>query len=316
MSDMYSLKRKLNKILDFIEDRNDVIFVDFPLHHNIGDLLIMLGTISFFKNNSINIKSHLSTYNVKISQIRKDITNNTTIICHGGGNFGDIYDIHQRLREDIVKAFPNNRVIMLPQTAYFSKSDNKEQSKKIFSAHNNVVMFARDKSTYSIFTEFSDHTYLLPDMAHELYGTLPKHSKNKPVLYFLRNDVEKSTAQLQLTEEIGSNDCFDWDDLLTKKDRRVLSSIYQIIRINNKLKSRALDKLIFKAWNTHAESLVFKMSKKFSSYEKVVTSRLHGHILSCLVDVPSSIIDNSYGKNTSYYDLWTKDLKISSIWSK
>lgn len=34
------------------------------------------------------------------------------------------------------------------------------------------------------------------------------------------------------------------------------------------------------------------------------------------VDVPSSIIDNSYGKNTAYYELWTKDLEIASIWGK
>ena len=65
---MYSLKSKLIKILDFIEDKNDVIFVDFPLHHNIGDLLIMAGTMKFFKNNSINVKLHLSAHNLNIDK--------------------------------------------------------------------------------------------------------------------------------------------------------------------------------------------------------------------------------------------------------
>ena len=89
-----------------------------------------------------------------------------------------------------------------------------------------------------------------------------------------------------------------------------------MIKINKITKSNLVDKLIFKIWETHAEYLVSKMSRKFSSYERVVTSRLHGHILSCLVDVPSSIIDNSYGKNISYYELWTKNLEITSIWSE
>jgi len=215
-----------------------------------------------------------------------------------------------------VKSFPNNRVIILPQTAFFNKNENKEASKKIFKAHNNVIMFARDKATYNIFKEFSEPAYLMPDMAHELYGTLPKVAKNKSVLYFLRNDIEKNPIQLEMKKEIESNDCFDWGDLLTKKDHRIAYGVHQLIRVNKKLKSNSLDKVIFKIWNNHAESLVSEMSKLFSSYEKIITSRLHGHILSCLVDVPSSIIDNSYGKNTAYYELWTKDLEIASIWGK
>lgn len=313
---MYILKNKLNDILEFIEDKNDVVFVDFPLHHNIGDLLILLGTIRYFENNSINVKIHLSTYSTNISLMKKNITVNTTIICHGGGNFGDIYDIHQRLREDIIKSFPNNRIIILPQTAYFKQVKNKEKSKNIFKAHKRVVMFARDEATYSIFGEFSDSVFLMPDMAHELYGTLAKANSKKSTLYFLRDDVEKNPIQLQLSEEVKKNNCLDWEDLLTNKDHRVLVNIKRMIRINKKLKSSSLDKLIFKVWYIHSKHLVNKMSKKFSGYERVITSRLHGHILSCLVDVPSSIIDNSYGKNTAYYELWTKSLAITNIWSE
>ena len=310
---MHSLKNKLNKILDFIEDKNDVIFVDFPLHHNIGDLLILSGTINFFKNNSINVKLHQSTYNLNIES---SVTKNTTIVCHGGGNFGDIYNMHQKLRESIVQSFPDNKIIILPQTAFFNKVENKKASEKIFRCHNNVVMFARDEETYSIFKEFSNHTYLMPDMAHELYDTLPKVAKNKSIMYFLRNDIEKNPIQLQIQKEIQCIDSFDWDDFLTKKDYKIIRRIHKLMKINRKLKSNSLDKVIFKVWYSHIEILVSKMSKLFSSYEKIATSRLHGHILSCLVDVPSTIIDNSYGKNTAYYRLWTKDLEIASIWDE
>ena len=93
-------------------------------------------------------------------------------------------------------------------------------------------------------------------------------------------------------------------------------SLHRLIQINRILKLNSLNNLIFKIWYKHAYSLVFKMSKVFSSYESIVTSRLHGHILSCLVDVPSSIINNSYGKNTEYYKVWTKDLEITSVVDK
>lgn len=131
-----------------------------------------------------------------------------------------------------------------------------------------------------------------------------KNKLNK-ILEFIedKNDVEKPPIQLQLKEKTEYNDCFDWNDLLSKKDHRVSYRLQQLIRINKILKSNTLDKLIFKIWNAHAEYLVYKMSKIFLSYNRVVTSRLHGHILSCLVDVPSTVIDNSYGKNTAYYEL-------------
>ncbi|WP_436880205.1 polysaccharide pyruvyl transferase family protein [Psychrobacter okhotskensis] len=313
---MYDLKAKLLKILDFIEDKEDIIFLDYPLYHNVGDLLIILGTFSFFKNNRVKPRSYFSTLNTNIDQLKKDITKKTTIICQGGGNFGDLYPAHQNLREQLIKSFPHNKIIILPQTAYYENIENQKKSEKIFRAHNNVIMFARDKATYNIFKDFSSHSYLMPDMAHELYSELPKSKKNKSILYFLRNDVEKNPIQSALKERIEVYDCVDWSDLLTKKDHRVAYAIHRMVRLNKKLKSSKIDRAIFKLWSIHSQLLASKMSKKFSSYEKIVTSRLHGHILSCLVDVPSSIIDNSYGKNTSYYDLWTKDLEITSIWEE
>lgn len=310
---MYSLKAELLKILDFIEDKKDVVFVDYPIYHNVGDLLIMLGTLEFFKNNKINVRLHLSASNLHLN---KSISNRTTIICQGGGNFGDLYHTHQNVRELLVKSYPNNRIILLPQTAYFNSLENQYKSQRLFKKHDNVVMFARDKKTYEIFKQFSNKAYLMPDMAHELYGTLPKSSKQVGTFYFLRNDIEKMPLPVKLQQEVQNHDCYDWSDLLTKTDSRTAYAVMKMIRVNSKLKSNILDEIIFKVWKAHAKALTSRMAKKFSSYERVITSRLHGHILSCLVDTPSAIIDNSYGKNTAYYEIWTEGLDITSLWEK
>lgn len=310
---MYALKAKLLKILDFIQDKDDVVFVDYPIYHNVGDLLIMLGTLEFFKKNNINVRLHLSASNLHLNKV---VSNKTTIICQGGGNFGDLYHTHQNVREFLVNSYPNNRIIILPQTAFFNSIENQELSKKLFNKHDNVVMFARDQKTHEIFKQFSDKAYLMPDMAHELYGTLPKSKASKGTLYFLRKDIEKTPLPTELQQEMQNQDRFDWSDLLTKTDSRTAYAVMKTIRVNSKLKSNTLDKVIFKVWEAHARVLTSRMAKKFSSYESIITSRLHGHILSCLVDVPSVVIDNSYGKNTAYYDLWTKDLKITSVWEK
>ena len=313
MTDMYALKAKLVKILDFIEDKNDVIFMDYPIYHNVGDLLIMLGTLEFFKNNKINVRLHLSASNLNLS---KAVSSKTTIICQGGGNFGDLYHTHQNVRELLVGSFPNNKIIILPQTAFFNSMENQKKSQDLFNKHNDVVMFARDEKTHEIFKQFSEKAYLMPDMAHELYGKLPKSNKQEGTLYFLRNDIEKTPLPSRLQQEIQNQDRVDWSDLLTKYDHRTAYAVVKMMQVNSKLKSHILEEVIFKVWEAHSKALVSRMSKKFSSYEKVVTSRLHGHILSCLMDIPSVIIDNSYGKNSAYYNLWTKDLETTSLWEK
>ncbi len=208
---MIELKGSLLKILDFIEDKNDVVYLDYPLHYNIGDILIFEGSISFFERNGVIIKKYLNVFNLDIYHLKRNITDKTTIMCHGGGNFGDLYNIHQDMREDIVKAFPNNRIIILPQTAFFSDIKQQERSKKIFLTHTNIVMFARDLPTYELFKTFSDKTYLMPDMAHQLYQELSISNfvENK-TLFFLRKDKEANISQKEINI-IDDGDVYDWE---------------------------------------------------------------------------------------------------------
>ena len=42
-------------------------------------------------------------------------------------------------------------------------------------------------------------------------------------------------------------------------------------------------------------------------YDIIYTTRLHGMILSILLGKKTVVIDNSYGKNSSYYNTWLKD---------
>ncbi len=114
-----TLKKHLNIIAELIIDKNDVFYIDIPLHFNVGDLLIYHGTEKFFLEHNIKIKLRESTPSFSIKKLKKEVTDKTTILCHGGGNFGDIYTNHHNIRETVIKHFPNNRVIILPQTVFF-----------------------------------------------------------------------------------------------------------------------------------------------------------------------------------------------------
>ncbi|WP_261151213.1 polysaccharide pyruvyl transferase family protein [Serratia quinivorans] len=305
---MIELKSKLRDILEFIEDKNDVVYLDYPLYYNVGDLLIYQGAVKFFSENNVRFKLLRNAHDYTLAELKRYITPKTTILCQGGGNFGDIYRLHQAMREDVVEAFPENRVIILPQTAFFSNDKMLEVSAKKFRKNKNVIIYSRDTRSVELFKSFTDKVYLMPDMAHQLYSGLKKTvTPSNDTLYFLRVDCEISPDQekLNLTSDIKT---IDWEHVIQKKDLIFRKVLMKMLALAMRTDSTMLKNMVDKLWRWHTWNMVNRYSELFSSYAKVITSRMHGHILSCLVDTDNTLIDNSYGKNRGYYNEWTKNI--------
>lgn len=313
---MIELKNKLQGILDFIEDESDVIYLDYPFHHNVGDLLIYQGAVKFFSENNIKFKLLRNAHDYTMTELKSHITPKTTILCHGGGNFGDIYRLHQAMREDVVEGFPDNRVIILPQTAFFSSDEALEASAEKFRKNNNVIIYSRDTRSVDLFKKFTDKVYLMPDMAHQLYGLLDKDKVKKiEKLYFLRVDCEISSEQEKLNLD-SSIKTLDWIDVLSKRDVIIRKVLTKSMRLGVRLNSGLLKNIVAKIWVYNTWSMTNKYSSLFSGYSEVITSRMHGHILSCLVDTDNVLVDNSYGKNQGYYNEWTYPIKNARLLSQ
>lgn len=309
---LISLKQELKKIVELI-NKEDAFYFDYPMHLNVGDLLIYAGTEAFFKEYNINIRLRRCLQTFDINEVKRNITKNTTIICHGGGNLGDLYPLLQKLREELVINFPNNRIILLPQTGYFSNQDEMKKSAAIFSAHKDCHLFARDLPTLELLKNFSDKVILCPDMAHQLYGEFPLKNKveslEKNKLYFLRKDIEASQLEKNIESTLSASAVVkDWDDIVTSNDimyARIYSKLARILNISHL--SIFKDK-INDLWYKHTLNIIERARNEFMKYDLVVTSRLHGHIFSCLLGIPNQVCDNSYGKNLGYYNQWTKDI--------
>ncbi|MDI5788788.1 hypothetical protein PO124_11350 [Bacillus licheniformis] len=41
----------------------------------------------------------------------------------GGGNFGDLYPHFQQFRERVVEHYPDNRIVILPQSIYYEHEE-------------------------------------------------------------------------------------------------------------------------------------------------------------------------------------------------
>ena len=294
---MNNLKNKHSVIADLLS-QGKVAYVDFPTHFNVGDLLIYLGTEKFFNDYSINVVYRCDYKNVRFNKLSEvDI-----IVFHGGGNFGDLYPQIHKVRENVVKKYPNKKIICLPQTIHFENIEEMQKSAEIFSKHNDFHLFVRDSKSYENSEAFSKKTCLMPDMAHSLHQLVSRDevgfvSRRKKILNLVRLDIESNSVRGTQVDKAS----FDWDIIITNPDRIALIAYQKLIKIPF-FREKAI-----KLWQRTVNDIYFRSTCYFSSHDMVVTDRLHGFIFACLLGKEVKLKDNSYGKNTTYMNQWLKD---------
>src|SRR5262245_25393911 len=134
---MDRLRDRVANLSRLIPQDSPLVYLDYPVHTNVGDLLIQLGTRRFFEQFNYNVIASRSAYDFDARLMRR-ITSDVTIVLHGGGNFGDLYDQHQNFREQVIRRFPDNRIVMLPQTIHYRSPERMALSAQIMSRHKNL----------------------------------------------------------------------------------------------------------------------------------------------------------------------------------
>ncbi|GHT97313.1 putative pyruvyl transferase EpsO [Spirochaetia bacterium] len=288
---------------------NDYWLLELPYYTNIGDVLIWQGSEDFLKTLNAHCKYKSSSNTFKPQRISLD----TIILLQGGGNFGDIWNEPQEFRRKIITSYPDNKIIILPQTVWYNDETLLLQDAQIYAGHKNLILCARDKKSYGILNEyFSANVILLvPDMAFCIDPkSLRKHygKPSEKSLFLKRTDQElnKGFNYSDFIDE-ESVDIADWPPM----EKRMLSSFLLrcFIWISRRIK------FLFPKLTDIYASLIFKpcMVKVgigfIKKYEKVYTTRLHAGILCCLLEKPFVFFDNSYGKNSSFFETWLSDLE-------
>ena len=80
----------------------------FPDHPNVGDSAIWLGERALLSRLKVPIIYTCNTRSYSEGRLRSRIRKGT-ILIHGGGNLGDLWPDHEKLREEVIRAFPHNR---------------------------------------------------------------------------------------------------------------------------------------------------------------------------------------------------------------
>lgn len=300
------IKRQLEPIIG-----ENCILTDLPYHDNLGDVLIWQGELDFLGSINKYPLSATSSETFLFPVLRED----TTILLHGGGNFGDLYRNFQEFKLRVVDKYPKNKIVMFPQSVWYENSDLIKRDAAQMAKHNDLYLCARDKSSFDFLKKhFSANNILLvPDMAFYINDKRLedyRHTNSSKKLYFKRTDKEDSDKSPIKTS--SETDIRDWPKYGEKTlgFKFIIYSCAAIKRLNNLPFAQSI---IAGIVNTYAEwywrpSRETLAAKFLSRYGLIITSRLHALILSVLLHIPARFIDNTTGKLSAFYNQWLNNL--------
>lgn len=284
----YWLSTKNNHQYDYLQGKKKCLVMLAADYGNLGDVAITYAQEKFLKEHFLK---H-TIVDVPISKTLADLKTLSTI-CEpddivtvvGGGNMSDLYYDIELLRQMVVKAFPNNRVILFPQTMFFSDTLAgrflKNRARKIYSNHCNLTISSRERWSYMAMKKMIPNSLLVPDIVMTLEERNPTVERSGITLC-LRKDKESKLSEnfkTQLNERLSKN--FIIADYDTHIGRGELSLEERQDELN-------------KIWS------------QFRSSKWVITDRLHGMIFAYITGTPCVVLPNNNYKIEGCYN-WIKN---------
>lgn len=271
-----------------------IIIMGIPHHGNIGDNAIAIAEEELIKKFFPQYELYMMQekyLDICVKKVRKIIKDQDIIMLHGGGNIGDTYERPEKGRREVIKTFPNNKIIIFPQTAYFSDTiegqKQLEKSKEIYNNHKNLIIFAREEKSYEFMKKnfYNCKIYLTPDMVMTLNKSIDLDRKGALLLF--RTDKEK-TLENESIEKIK-------EIVKTKFEKYTISDMNLgsgIVNIGGKKREKILDNKF----------------KQFQTSQIVITDRLHGMIFAAITETPCVVFGNFNHKITESYK-WLENLE-------
>jgi pyruvyl transferase EpsO len=312
---MATLSQRLDDLDTVLPPGAPVAYLDYPVHFNVGDLLIHLGMEQHLARKGHDVVARLSIFDLCrahpqrassetlkpwVKDYIQALPENTIVALHGGGNFGDLYLHHQAVREALVAICPERRIVILPQSIHFSDKGREAEALGCLAGHRDLHLFVRDQRSLEVARAVVARSQLMPDSAHALWGVLqrPGIAPNGATLDVTRVDEESIDSGAPLRGV-----AMDWRNLVGPTDALALRVIRKSMTLDLDPSRRALNR----AWNRQRDRIVARAVERFSMHAAIATDRLHGVILAALLGRPVLYRDNSYGKVSRYVEAWLAD---------
>lgn len=286
---VFGLQTLLYAIKANIEKRhyknNFVFFVLTPNHVNYGDQALALAGSEILKDYHVfEITGDLLSRFINYPRLLKFLFGKEAIVFQGGGYLGTFwFDYGERLLRAVLEAVPDNKILVLPQSIYYSDDEfgkaELEKSKRIYAGCSKLTLAARDKISYALMKQYygSTNIVLIPDIVLYLNKCDGSPSRNGAMLT-LRNDLETNL-----------DDSFRFEiEQFAKTQFSTVTKVDMLAESSISPKQR----------KTELE----KQFGRFKSAELVITDRLHGMIFSAITGTPCIVLGSKSHKVKGVYD--------------
>lgn len=271
-----------------------------PEHGNLGDHAIAAAEKELFKNFAVceitenKLDKFFKYYGNGI--YLKLLFGKSDILIHGGGYIGTIWPYSDELLQKIMKLLPDNKIVLLPNTVFYSDDEDGEKwlenARKVYNSHDNLTLCVREKVSYDRalrLVDNSEKVKLIPDMVLSLNKCRDDQERIGAVLC-LRKDREKTMDDSQASEIYNfANGAFD----------------------SVKEADMCLDH------NVPVENRSDELEKQFEVFrhaELVITDRLHGMIFAAITGTPCAVFFSKSHKVKGVYDWCLSDAEyIQSV---
>lgn len=274
MKNKFDAKSELNRFYN-TSSKKKIFLIGTPEHGNLGDQAIAYAQIKMLKDNFINMdifEIQFSKIEDYVDYLSSKITKEDIIMLHGGGNMGDEYIREEEARRNIIKKFKKQKIIIFPQTIFFSENEQGEKelqrTKQIYNSHADLVIIAREKVSYKKMLEvFTRNKVLLtPDIVMYLNQSYPSEKREGIVICF-RNDQEKTIS--------------------TDYKNKVIESLVKNYKVS------VTDTIVgYSIEKNSRESELQRIWTDFRKAELVITDRLHGMVFAAITGTPCIAFSN------------------------
>lgn len=268
------------------------ILFGVPHHSNLGDHAIAMAEKKLIKEKFPDYEyKELAEENVHkcIDKIKPFITQEDLLFFHGGGNLGNKYIFTEAGRREVIEKFPENKIILFPQTIYFENSEEGKReleiSQKIYNSHEKLYILAREEISYKKMQEVfpNCNIFLTPDIVTILQESDKENTLREGVLFIIRSDAESNV-----------------DKQFLSKLEEICKRNYSDIQYTDTAKG---------GW-IYEHQRKQKLDEMFENYRKselIITDRLHGMIFAAITATPCIAIGN-YNHKIQASSKWFKDL--------
>lgn len=228
-----------------------------------------------------------------IEGVKQVVGKEDVIVLHSGGNLGNRGMWSETARRTIISNFPNNQIISLPQTIFFSDTPEGQKqrgiSEQIYRKHPDLTVIGRDPRSGELAKELFPNakSFCIPDFVLSMEPRPGKEvdRENPKVLLCLRLDDE-SVLKQEDREKLADSLPFETDFFDTTIPQRIERS--------------------------DREYWVDDTLERFGRYDAIVTDRFHGLIFAVLTRRPTAVLRTVDHKLTSAFH-WFDEVNFAKF---